>query len=178
MRHPWLHTQFSTSPDMDKLRLEIPILISDRAADDVDDEVVAELERFGISRDETMRTILSKTHSSMGTFYYLLLDVSINRRKAMGGAKRATSSMSSYKSSSNRPLSAYVRPSHERQSHEQGHSHQQQQQQQHTQQQQIQHLILNKDGNGTQEYSRPKSASATRPSAGQQRPLSAFAGRR
>jgi hypothetical protein len=112
----------------------------------------------------------------MGTFYYLLLDVSINRRKAMGGAKRASSSMSSYKSSSgNRPLSAYVRPSHERgQSHEQGQSHQQQ----HTQQQQIQHLILNKDGNGAQEYSRPKSASATRPSAGQQRPLSAFAGRR
>lgn len=174
MRHPWLHTQLSSSPDMDKLRLEIPILISDRAADDVDDEVVAELERFGIARDETMRTVLSKTHSSMGTFYYLLLDVSINRRKTMGGAKRATSSMSSYKSSSNRPLSAYIRPSHERQSHEQGHS----QQQQHTQQQQIQHLILNKDGNGTQEYSRPKSASATRPSNGQQRPLSAFAGRR
>ena len=170
MRHPWLHTQFSTSPDMDKLRLEIPILISDRAADDIDDEVVAELERFGISRDETMRTVLSKTHSSMGTFYYLLLDVAINRRKSMGGPKRASSSMSGYKSSSgNRPLSAYVRPSHERQqSHDQGHS----------QQQQIQHLILNKDGNGTQEYSRPKSASTSRPSGGQQRPLSAFAGRR
>ena len=173
MRHPWLHTQFSTSPDMDKLRLEIPILISDRAADDIDDEVVAELERFGISRDETMRTVLSKTHSSMGTFYYLLLDVAINRRKAMGGPKRASSNMSSYKSSSgNRPLSAYARPSHERQSsHDQGHSQQQQQQQ-------IQHLILNKDGNGTQEYSRPKSASTSRPSGGQQRPLSAFAGRR
>ena len=39
MRHPWLAKQFAQAGDMNKLRLETTILISDRPTDDIDDQV-------------------------------------------------------------------------------------------------------------------------------------------
>ena len=39
MRHPWLAKQLASAADMNKIRLETTILISDRPADDVDDQV-------------------------------------------------------------------------------------------------------------------------------------------
>ncbi|CAM9389451.1 unnamed protein product, partial [Ectocarpus fasciculatus] len=74
MKHPWLQTQFANVPDMAKLRLENPILISEKPSDDIDEAVVRELEEFGLNRDELTKQILSKTHSAMATLYYLLLD--------------------------------------------------------------------------------------------------------
>lgn len=81
MKHPWLQTQNANVPDMAKLRLENPILISEKASDDVDEAVIRELEEFGINRDELTKQILSKTHSSMATLYYLLLDTTVTARR-------------------------------------------------------------------------------------------------
>ncbi|RZJ75134.1 MAG: hypothetical protein EOO45_06550 [Flavobacterium sp.] len=88
MRHPWLQTQLINAPNMDKMRQEITILISDKPADDLDEQVLSELQVFGLSRDEVIRVVLTKTHSSVGTLYYLLLDTLVNRRRA--GSKRSS----------------------------------------------------------------------------------------
>ena len=69
------------SPDMKKLRGEIYFLISERPADDLDELVLKDLEKFGMPRDEIVRLVLSKLHSSLTTFYYLLLDISLRKRK-------------------------------------------------------------------------------------------------
>lgn len=84
LRHPWLHTQLATAPDMSKLRAETTILISDKAADDLDEEVVTELVNFGISKEDIVKQIMSKKHSSLATLYYLMLDTTVNNRKAKG----------------------------------------------------------------------------------------------
>jgi hypothetical protein len=67
---------------MDKLRQDITFLISEKPADDLDEQVISELVAFGMSKDEIIRLVLTKTHSSLATFYYLLLDVIVGRRKA------------------------------------------------------------------------------------------------
>lgn len=82
LRHSWLQVQLINAPNLDKMRLETAILISDKPADDLDDEVISELEKFGMARDEVVRLVLTKTHSSLATLYYLLLDVIVTRRKA------------------------------------------------------------------------------------------------
>jgi hypothetical protein len=83
LRHSWLQVQLINAPNMDKMRLETAILISDKPADDLDDEVIGELEKFGMQRDEVVRLVLTKTHSSLATLYYLLLDTIVTRRKTM-----------------------------------------------------------------------------------------------
>lgn len=83
IRHSWLQVQLINSPNMDKIRQETAILISDKPADDLDDEVIAELEKFGMSREEIVRLVLTKTHSSLATLYYLLLDTLVTRRKTL-----------------------------------------------------------------------------------------------
>ena len=97
LRHPWLQTCLIHTPDMRKLRLEIPFLISDRASDDLNDEVIKELEKFGLPREELIRLILSKLHSSMTTLYYLLLDIIVknNKKKSIGNIPHTTTSSSS-----------------------------------------------------------------------------------
>ena len=97
LRHPWLQTCLIHTPDMKKLRLEIPFLISDRASDDINDEVIKELEKFGLPSEELIRLILSKLHSSMTTLYYLLLDIVVknNKKKAIGNIPHTTTSSSS-----------------------------------------------------------------------------------
>lgn len=40
LRHSWLQVQLINAPNMDKIRLETAILISDKPADDLDDEVI------------------------------------------------------------------------------------------------------------------------------------------
>ena len=82
MKHPWLQTQHANIPDMAKLRLENPILISEKPSDDLDEEVLREMNEFGINRDELTKSILSKTHSAIVTMYYLLLAVTVNARRA------------------------------------------------------------------------------------------------
>lgn len=93
LRHPWLQMQFATTPDVNKLRLETLILISDKPSDDIDEQTLAELEKFGIMRDEVIRLILTKTHSSISTLYYLLLELTVSKRRLLG--KRAGGSSSS-----------------------------------------------------------------------------------
>jgi serine/threonine protein kinase len=108
LRHPWLQMQLATSPDVNKLRLETLILISDKPSDDIDEQTLAELEKFGIMRDEVIRLILTKTHSAIATLYYLLLEITVTKRRMQGkrssggssGIKRAQSASASGRSSS------------------------------------------------------------------------------
>lgn len=81
LRHPWLQSQLTTSPDMSKLRLDTAILISDKPDDDMDDITIDELIRFGINKDEIIRQVMTKTHSALTTLYYLLLDFMIEARR-------------------------------------------------------------------------------------------------
>jgi serine/threonine protein kinase len=90
LKHPWLQAQLASAPDLAKLRLDTPILISEKASDDVDEHVLHELEEFGIAREDLMKQILSKTHSATVTLYYLLLDVTLsNRRNGTGNRNKA-----------------------------------------------------------------------------------------
>jgi serine/threonine protein kinase len=92
LRHSWLQSQYINAPNMDKLRSDITILISEKPADDLDEQVINELCIYGITRDEVIRLILTKTHSSLSTLYYLLLDIIVTRRKnSGGGAKKGLS---------------------------------------------------------------------------------------
>lgn len=205
IRHPWLQMQLATSPDINKMRLETLILISDKPSDDIDEQTLAELEKFGITRDEVIRLILTKTHSSISTLYYLLLEITVTKRRMLG--KRATG----YSSSSG----GHSKPQRAQSASASGRSNnhatadttlpaslgytymggatgtgtsagagtagvwrQQQQPQASGAVQQQQHQQQQQGG---QEYTllRPKSASQGRPAnAGPARPLSAFAGRR
>jgi len=150
MRHSWLQVQLATSPDINKLRLETPILVSDKPSDDIDEQTLTELDKFGLGKDEVIRLVLTKTHSSIATFYYLLLDVNLQKRRAMM-AKRGQSASSKGRSSSS--------------SSNQGSSKGE--------------TYLLQQSQGSSSSLRPRSASSGRPSnSGQQRPLSAFATRR
>lgn len=88
LRHPWLQVQFLNAPNMDKLRQEMTVLISEKPADDLDEQVLAELQTYGMSRDEVIRLVLTKTHSSLATLYYLLLDMLVTRRRREGKSGR------------------------------------------------------------------------------------------
>lgn len=236
LRHTWLQTQLINSPNMDKIRLDTAILISDKPSDDLDDEVISELEKFGMTKDEVVRLVLTKTHCSLATLYYLLLDTLVNRRKAMQLQQRpvinsygnnnnitsttTTTSSRPHTAGSYRKYTGTNNSNHliamnpnttgvmgmqnaqmqavaaanvssfqdqQEKSNAQYNQQklteqmmnlqlQQQQQQQHhqLQQQQQQQQALDR-----QEYKlRPKSASQTRVNNSNQRPLSAFAGRR
>jgi len=149
MRHSWLQVQLATSPDINKLRLETPILISDKPSDDIDEQTLTELDKFGLGKDEVIRLVLTKTHSSIATFYYLLLDVNLQKRRAMM-AKRGASASGKGRSSSS---------SNNNMANSKGET----------------YLLQQTQGSGSGSL-RPKSASSGRPSnGGQQRPLSAFA---
>lgn len=96
LRHPWLAAQFSSAPDVDKLRLTTPILISDKPSDDLDEELLMELGKFGLPREDLIRLIMAKIHSSMTTVYYLLLDCVTRKRKLLNKPRMTiTGSMSS-----------------------------------------------------------------------------------
>jgi serine/threonine protein kinase len=95
IRHPWLQAQLSRSPDIQALRRESTILISEKSSDDLDERVITELERFGMSREEVIRVVLTKTHSSLATLYYLLLDTLVRKRgkgRVAGGLAGTTPS--------------------------------------------------------------------------------------
>ena len=208
LRHSWLQTQLINAPNMDKIRLETAILISDKPADDLDDEVIGEMEKFGMQRDEIVRLVLTKTHSSLATLYYLLLDTIVNRRKT---AKRPSSASGHVISSSglsgtyrSKPVSsssgagaaqntvggalkarlggdagvaAAVAAAAAAQYETQADAIAAQQ----TLADQMAHKLEQQQHIDRQEYRlRPKSASQNRTSSGgaQQRPLSAYAGRR
>lgn len=98
LRHPWLQVQLVNAPNIEKMRLEITILISDKPGDDLDEQVIGELEKFGMGREEVIRLVLTKTHSSLATLYYLLLDTLVKRRKALG--RSGASSQPRYSSGS------------------------------------------------------------------------------
>ena len=89
LRHPWLQQQMQVAPDVNRLRLETPILISDKPDDDLDDGVLDELIMFGVNKEEVVRQVVTKTHSAVATLYYLLLDTLVIARK---NAVRARSS--------------------------------------------------------------------------------------
>lgn len=55
----------------------------------------SELEKFGMARDEVVRLVLTKTHSSLATLYYLLLDTLVTRRKTMKRPSSAAGVISS-----------------------------------------------------------------------------------
>lgn len=73
LRHPWLHSQVATAPDMNKLLTDTAILISNHPIDDINDGIINELVEFGVGKDDVVRQVMSKTHSSLSTLYYLLL---------------------------------------------------------------------------------------------------------
>ncbi|KAJ1437242.1 hypothetical protein B484DRAFT_240106 [Ochromonadaceae sp. CCMP2298] len=179
---------------MDRIRLETAILISEKPADDLDEEVICELEKFGMPRDEVVRLVLTKTHSSLATLYYLLLDTIVNRRKARRTSGVVTGAVSRAKyvpaakgggggqggqmtqhDVAKREANAAATAQH-RVAEQMAY----QLQQQYTQQQQQQQAQQAQQQLDRQEYRlRPKSAAQTRSSStGAQRPLSAYAGRR
>lgn len=84
IRHSWLHSQYTHAVDLNELRRNTPILISDQPSDDIDEAVVDELLKYGIPKDEIIRVIATKTHSAISTLYYLLLDNILTKRKALG----------------------------------------------------------------------------------------------
>lgn len=89
---------------MNKVRYETTILISNRPEDDIDDQVIGELEIFGLAKEEMVRLIMTKTHSSIATLYYLLMDNIINRRRQQGGARRAVSGANTHSTHGNYPI--------------------------------------------------------------------------
>ena len=95
MRHSWLAKPLAAAADMNKLRLDTTVLVSDRPADDLDDEVIAEIDTYGFTKEETVRLVMTKTHSSITTLYYLLMDNVVGRRRLAGGPKRPQSVMNS-----------------------------------------------------------------------------------
>ena len=123
LRHPWLQVQLMNAPNMDKMRQEMTILISDKPADDLDEQVLGELAAFGMSRDEIIRIVLTKTHSSLATLYYLLLENIIGKRRQSGkraapsglnnvnAGGAATSSSQQRSASAQRPKTAGLTPS-------------------------------------------------------------------
>ena len=189
LRHPWLQVSLASAPDINRLRLETKILISDRASDDIDEETLQELAKFGIPRDDLVRLIMAKVHSSMTTVYYLLLEIVDRRRKILNKQKQATAashssrpartqSAGATRSHSNNTASTAMQQ-HLQQQQQQQQMLQQQQQQQQAQQQQQQHYVTYGDPNsGKTDSSRPRSASGTRSNGAPQRPLSAYAGRK
>lgn len=70
---------------------------------------ISELVTYGITRDEVIRLVLTKTHSSITTLYYLLLDSVLKHRKAHGkrGASGATGAVSLGAATQQRPHSAH-----------------------------------------------------------------------
>jgi serine/threonine protein kinase len=189
LRHPWLASQLATAPDIAKLRKETPILISDKADDDLDDATLDEIAKFGIGRDEMTRQVLTKTHSALSTLYYLLLDHLLEvRRQYRKGAAAQTKQRgglsagitghgavnqfntvnvvipsSSSSGGAVRPSSAGEIPPY----------------MQSTQSKHIRDTIVvgSNPQQGADGYARPRSASAGRPSAQSNRPSSAHAGR-
>ena len=89
MKHPWLQSQLVSAPDINKLKRECVILISDRASDDLDDQTLCEVERFGIDRDDMVRQVMVKAHSAMTTLYYLLRQKIITNRRLVGNSSGA-----------------------------------------------------------------------------------------
>ena len=87
LRHSWLQVQLATSPDIAKLRLETPILVSDKPSDDIDEQTLSELDKFGLGKDDVVRMVLTKTHSSIATFYYLLLDINMTKKRLLMGRR-------------------------------------------------------------------------------------------
>lgn len=73
LRHPWLHSQLASAPDMNKLQTDTAILISNHPIEDINDGIIHELTDFGVHKDDVVRHVMSKTHSSLSTLYYLLL---------------------------------------------------------------------------------------------------------
>jgi serine/threonine protein kinase len=191
MRHSWLQVQLATSPDINKLRQDTPILISDKPSDDIDEQTLGELDKFGLGKDEVIRLVLTKTHSSIATFYYLLLDVNIQKRRQMM-AKRGTSASAktrsgSSSSSSNPNGNGSGNGNSSSSGNGNGHtSYANSKGETYLLQQQHSQGSGGGGGGGSGNAGgsgvnllRPKSASAGRPSnSGQQRPLSAFASRR
>jgi hypothetical protein len=192
LRHPWLQAPLAAAPDMAKLRLVTPILISDRAEDDVDESTLAQLAKFGLGRDEILRQVLSKTHSALATLYYLLLNVISSKRRGYTKGRSSSSSSSSSSGQTSgasarghprRPQSSgAVRPSHDPSAN---HTHRfatattgnlyAQQGANATQAAEAQPTKV-AEGLGAN-MTRPRSASATRSSGHSSRPLSAYAGR-
>lgn len=91
INHPWLAKYNSASIDINRLRFDSSILISNQPEDDIDEQTLKELELFGLDRTELVRLIMTKTHSSTSTLYYLLLNHIISKRALLGGPKRASS---------------------------------------------------------------------------------------
>lgn len=95
LRHPWLHSQLASAPDMNKLQTETAILISHHPIDDINDGIIQELVEFGVGKDDVVRQVMSKTHSSLSTLYYLLLHTlkgDGHRHKGTSGATTSASS--------------------------------------------------------------------------------------
>ena len=91
LSHPWLSKRQASAVDMNVLRYNTTVLISNRPSDDLDDQAISELEAFGLNKQEVVRLVMTKTHSSVATLYYLLLDGIVTKRSISGGPTRATS---------------------------------------------------------------------------------------
>jgi serine/threonine protein kinase len=194
LRHPWLAPAHATAPDIARLRLQTRILVSDRASDDLDEETLLELNKFGLPRDDIVRLVMAKVHSSLTTVYYLLLDIVDRRRKATGKQRQTLTAPSASGHTTRRAQSAGATRSH---SHNYagtatalnyGANQQVQAQMQQQQQQQlvagVQIQGATHQQNATQGqqqqflYSGGASNSNTTNGATKQRPLSAHAGRK
>jgi 5'-AMP-activated protein kinase catalytic alpha subunit len=163
LKHGWLQTQMVTAPDIGRLRLDTIILISDNPSDDIDNQAVTELVRFGVGKDEVLRQVMTKTHSSIATLYYLSLDALFAVRSLNGQARiqpmAGVSSIINSKRPDSLPSGTHQQP------------------QQPSSALATQFLLRSAGGAGVLNL-RPRSASTNRASAQGSRPLSANMTRR
>lgn len=67
--HPWVQ---GAAPTKRPLPSESH-LVSNDAADDLDEEVLGKMQDFGLNRELVIQTVLEKQHNCLGTCYYLTL---------------------------------------------------------------------------------------------------------
>jgi serine/threonine protein kinase len=95
--HSWLSTNMLFAEDINKIRMETSILVSDPPADDINDTALEQMKIFGIPRKDVVHLILTKKRTGITTLYYLLLDYILSGNKREDSNTNSISSTSSGK---------------------------------------------------------------------------------
>lgn len=92
IRHPWLQQQVACCPDMLKMKTDMLILIAERPSEDLDDQTLSELEKFGVTKDDIVKHVMAKIHAPLTTLYYLLRCKVMTQRRALALSNAQASS--------------------------------------------------------------------------------------
>jgi serine/threonine protein kinase len=103
LQHSWISGMQAESLSW---RIDCPCRVSDNAKDDLFDDVLDDLETFGIRKNRTQDSVVRRCRNPLSTLYYLLLTSytemgkCVRRHEHPNMAKRATT----------RPTTAHARP--------------------------------------------------------------------